>query len=285
MVTKMLGGRIKLLGLNFALNHMCVPSLPLAAFFALAKDLGVSEVEIRNDLTGNAILDGTSPESVKAAAHIAGVEIATINALQKFNHWSDVRATEAEELASYAAACGAKALVLVAANDGSGRANGERQANLRIALKGLAPILERHNLIGLVEPLGFETCSLRLKSEAVDAITSLKLDERFHLVHDTFHHYVAGEAAVFPEHTGLVHISGVTDARVSVAEMRDSHRVLVTAADRIDNAGQIKALVSKRPDLLLSFEPFSDAVHGSKTIGADLKDSMSFISGAVGAAA
>jgi 2-keto-myo-inositol isomerase len=276
---------LTLSGLNFALNHMCVPSLPLAAFFALAKGLGVSQVEIRNDLTGNAILDGTTPVAVKNAAANAGVVIATINALQKFNHWSDARAAEAEELAAYAAACGAKALVLVAANDGSGRANGERQANLRIALKGLAPILERHNLTGLVEPLGFETCSLRLKSEAVDAITSLKLDERFHLVHDTFHHYVAGEAAVFPEHTGLVHISGVTDARVNVAEMRDSHRVLVTAADRIDNVGQIKALVSKRPDLLLSFEPFSDAVHASKAIEADLKDSMNFISGAVGAAA
>jgi 2-keto-myo-inositol isomerase len=270
---------------NFALNHMCAPSLSLAALFALAKGLGVSQVEIRNDLSGNAILDGTSPDDVKSIAHTAGVEIATINALQKFNHWSDARAAEAEELAAYAAACGAKALVLVPNNDGSGRANGERQANLRIALKGLAPILERHNLTGLVEPLGFETCSLRHKSEAVDAITSLKLEGRFRLVHDTFHHHVAGEEALFPEHTGLVHISGVTDPRVSIADMRDSHRVLVTSADRIDNIGQIRALAIKRPDLLLSFEPFSDAVHASKTIEADLKDSMNFIRGAVGAAA
>jgi 2-keto-myo-inositol isomerase len=270
---------------RFALNHMCAPSLPLAAFFALAKRLGVSQVEIRNDLAGNAILDGTSPADVKAAAVSSGLDIATINALQKFNHWDEKRAIEAEALASYAAACGAKALVLVPNNDGSGRANGERQANLRIALKALTPILDRHNLIGLVEPLGFESCSLRLKSEAVDAITSLKLEGRFRLVHDTFHHHVAGEEVLFPEHTGLVHISGVTDPRVSIADMRDSHRVLVTAADRIDNIGQIKALAAKQPDLLLSFEPFSDAVHGSKTIEADLKDSMNFITGAVGAAA
>jgi 2-keto-myo-inositol isomerase len=175
--------------------------------------------------------------------------------------------------------------VLVPNNDGSGRANGERQANLRIALKALTPILERHNLIGLVEPLGFESCSLRLKSEAVDAIASLRLEERFRLVHDTFHHHVAGEEALFPEYTGLVHISGVTDQRVSIDDMRDSHRVLVTSNDRIRNAAQIAALISERPDLLLSFEPFSDAVHASKTIETDLKDSMNFISGAVGAAA
>ena len=264
----------------FGLNHMCAPSLTLAELFAMTKRLGLAEVEIRNDLTGNAILDGTSPADVKALAKEHGVNIATINALQKFNHWSDVRAAEAEELAAYAAACGAKALVLVAANDGTGRANGERQANLRIALKGLAPILERHGIQGLVEPLGFETCSLRLKSEAVDAITSLKLESHFRLVHDTFHHHVAGEVAVFPAHTGLVHISGVTDPRVSIADMRDSHRVLVTAADRIDNVGQIKAITKTKPNVLLSFEPFSDAVHNSKSIEADLKNSMDFVAAA-----
>jgi 2-keto-myo-inositol isomerase len=184
-------------------------------------------------------------------------------------------------LISFAAGCGAKALVLVPNNDGSGRANGERQANLRIALKGLAPILERHNIVGLVEPLGFESCSLRLKSEAVDAITSLKLEDRFRLVHDTFHHHVAGEEAVFPGYTGLVHISGVTDSRINTADMRDSHRVLVTTADRIGNIAQIAALTTARPDILLSFEPFSEAVHASRNIESELRDSMSLISGAV----
>ena len=33
----------------------------------------------------------------------------------------------------------------------------------------------------------------------------------YRLVHDTFHHHLAGETAFFPEWTGLVHISGVTD--------------------------------------------------------------------------
>lgn len=264
---------------------MCAPGLSLDAFFALAKRLGISQVEIRNDLSGNAILDGTTPADVRARAKLHGVTIATINALQKFNHFDEVRADEAEALASYAASCGAKALVLVACNDGTGRANGERQANLRIALKGLAPILERHKLMGLVEPLGFETCSLRRKSEAVEAITSLKLESRFKLVHDTFHHHVAGEDALFPMHTGLIHISGVTDPRVSVADMRDSHRVLVDASDRIGNIAQIVGLSAGHFDALLSFEPFSGAVHASKSIESDLRVSINFIEAAMKSAA
>jgi 2-keto-myo-inositol isomerase len=43
----------------FALNHMTAPALPVKDFFALAASLGISAVEIRNDLEGNAIIDGT----------------------------------------------------------------------------------------------------------------------------------------------------------------------------------------------------------------------------------
>jgi 2-keto-myo-inositol isomerase len=42
-----------------------------------------------------------------------------------------------------------------------------------VALRELRPMLEDHGLIGLVEPLGFETCALRHKAEAADAIEAL----------------------------------------------------------------------------------------------------------------
>src|SRR5262245_12507458 len=169
--------------LRFALNHMTAPRLAPPAFFALARVLGIGDVEIRNDLEGNAILDGTPPEEIARAAAEAGVEIVSINALQRFNDWNDARAAEAVALADYARTCGARALVLVPTNDGSGRANGERQGNLRIALKALAPILSERGITGLVEPLGFETCSLRLKSEAAQAIEATD-STVFRLVHD-----------------------------------------------------------------------------------------------------
>ena len=152
--------------IQFGLNHMVGPGLSLDALFAMAKALGAAGVEIRNDIDGKPILDGTKPAAVRALADAHGVSIISINALQRFNEWNDRRAKEAGELVDYAAACGAKALVLVPTNDGTGCGDGERQANLRTALKQLQPMLKKAGITGLVEPLGFASCSLRFKSEA-----------------------------------------------------------------------------------------------------------------------
>ena len=72
-------------------------------FFALARSLGISEVEIRNDLAGNAILDGTPAERGQGAGRDAGLTIVSINALQRFNEWTAEREREAIELTDYAA--------------------------------------------------------------------------------------------------------------------------------------------------------------------------------------
>ncbi|WP_448953012.1 TIM barrel protein [Labrys neptuniae] len=244
----------------FALNHMTAPKLRPAEFFALARALGLFKVEIRNDLAGNAILDGTPAAKVAEAARQADIEILSINALQRFNDWSDARAEEAQALADYAAAAGAKALVLVPRNDGEGRGEGERLPRLSEALEKLKPILSTRGLTGLVEPLGFEICSLRLKSEAVAAIDAVDGAQVFKLVHDTFHHHLAGEAALFPNRTGLVHISGVDDASLAVREMRDGHRGLVGVDDRLGNIAQIKALRAGGYAGALSFEPFAQSI-------------------------
>lgn len=268
-------------GVRFALNHACVPRLGIGSFFDLARQLGMGAVEIRNDIDGNAILDGTSSEMVGGAARERGLRIASINALQRFNEWNDTRADEAAELIAYAAGCGAEALVLVPTNDGTGCANGERQANLRIALKQLRPMLEEAGLVGLVEALCFDTSSLRLKSEAIAAIRSPGADGPFRIMHDTFHHHVAGEPDIFPDHTGLVHISGVADRDIGVAEMRDSQRVLVDGHDRLDNIGQIKALRDGGYAGLFSFEPFAPEVQANESPGEAIGRSIEFISSAV----
>jgi 2-keto-myo-inositol isomerase len=246
----------------FAINHMVAPNMAPQDFFAFARSLGLSDVEMRNDLDGNAILDGTSPAIIRALAEQAGVHVATINALQRFNDWTPQREAEAIELADYARDIGAMALVLVPVDDGTGQKDGERQANLRIALAGLKPILEAHGLIGFVEPLGFEICSLRSKREAVEAIEAIGGRGRFKLVHDTFHHHLAGEPELFPAMTGLVHISGVTDPGIGASDMRDPHRVLVDGNDRLGNIEQMRALRDGGYDGLFSFEPFAPEVHG-----------------------
>lgn len=271
--------------LKFALNHMVAPTLAPGDFFGLARALGLRGVEIRNDLPGTAMLDGTPPEAIAGLAAAAAVEVLSINALQRFNDWDETRAGEAAALADYARACGARGLVLVPTNDGSGRANGERQGNLRIALKALAPILEARGLTGLVEPLGFESCSLRLKAEAARAIEAVDGRGRFRLVHDTFHHHLAGEENFFPALTGLVHISGLGDPDVAIPDMRDGHRILVEAGDRIGNCTQIKALLAAGYTGALSFEPFAASVHALSDPQAAIAASMEHVRSGLHAAA
>jgi len=138
-------------------------------------------------------------------------------------------------------------------------------------------MLEKAGIIGLVEPLGFEICSLRSKTEAVEAIKAVDGEKTFRLVHDTFHHHLAGEHAVYPELTGLIHISGVTDDRVAVSDMRDSHRVLVDRSDLLDNVGQIRRLRAAGYAGPLSFEPFAAEVHGLADPAAAVGQSVDYL--------
>lgn len=270
--------------LRYALNHMIAPAMPLPAFFDLAASLGIEAVEIRNDMAGNAILDGTPAGEIRRIAEDRRIRIISINALQRFNEWTPERAKEAAGLIAYARECGAEALVLVPVNDGSGKVDGERQSNLRTALSALKPMLKDAGVTGLVEPLGFEICSLRSKSEAVEAISDI--EGPFKLVHDTFHHHLAhhspadpfaDESGIFPALTGLVHISGVSDPDVAVGEMRDPHRILVDARDRLQNAGQISALLKGGYQGYFSFEPFAPSVHALADPAAALRASMAHL--------
>jgi 2-keto-myo-inositol isomerase len=256
---------------------MAAPRLGLLEFFQLAASLGIVEVEIRNDLEGRPLRDRTPAASVRSTAARVGVAIISINALQRFDDWSATREREAIDLARYAAAAEARGVVLVPTNDGTGAADGERQARLRQALRALLPILGDQGILGLVEPLGFATCSLRSKREAVEAIGEIDGGERFGLVHDTFHHTLAGEPDLYPTLTALTHVSGVTDRRIPLADMRDSHRRLVDADDRLDSAGQIKALVAAGYTGAVSFEPFAAEVHALADPFSAIRASMNYL--------
>lgn len=260
-----------------ALNHMAVPALRWDAFLTLAQSLGCVGVEFRNDLP-TALFDGDDPAHVKAAAEAAGVRILALAEVKAFNDWSDAKAAEAEALMQIAVACGAEAISLIARNDGLACGAVERRENLRRALAGLQPMLARYGLVGLIEPLGFDICALRYKSEAVAVIEDLNATDQFKLVHDTFHHILAGELDVFAAHTGLVHISGVTDPTVTLADLTDGHRGLVDAEDRLGNIDQIHQLRRAGYRGPISFEPFAPEVHSIADPGPALAGSFDFIS-------
>jgi 2-keto-myo-inositol isomerase len=262
--------------IHFALNHMTVARLSFKELVALASKLGCVGIEVRNDLP-QPLFDGMDPAAAGDLVRQNGLRLLAVAEVKRFNDWSDDKAAEALALMKIAKAAGAEAVSLIPRNDNLGMGNGERQAALRVALKALKPMLEDHDLIGMVEPLGFEICALRYKSEAVEGIEAVGGKGRFKLVHDTFHHTLANGGPLFPEHTGIVHISGVVDQAVSVSEMRDPHRVLVTTGDRLGNVDQIVALQAAGWNGPCSYEAFSPLVHALPDPASALKDSMDYI--------
>ncbi|MFV0358997.1 TIM barrel protein [Tropicimonas sp.] len=257
--------------MRFAINHISAPGQSLTDFFAMVRRLGVTEVEIRNDIPD--VVGTMDPADVRAEAERQGITILLINALYPFNVWSGDLPERAVAMADYAQAAGAKALVMCPLNDG----NQVDFDDLVEALTNMKPILEERGLTGLVEPLGFPVSSMRTKSLAIEAIRAAGGEGVYKLMHDTFHHHLAGETELFPEWTGLVHISGVVDPDVAVDDMLDAHRVLVDAGDRLENIPQVRALRTAGYDGAFSFEPFAEEVHNLADPEAALKGSMDFV--------
>lgn len=261
---------------HFALNHMTVARLSFRDLVALSKQLGCVGIEVRNDLP-QPLFDGMDPAEGGAFVRDNGLRLLAVAEVKRFNDWSSDKEAEALALMKIANAAGAEAVSLIPRNDNLGMGNGERQANLRVALKALKPMLEDHGLVGMVEPLGFEICALRYKAEAVEGIEAVGGKGRFKLVHDTFHHTLAHGGPLFPEHTGIVHVSGVVDQEVGINEMRDPHRVLVTPQDRLGNVEQIAALQAAGWSGPVSYEAFSPEVHAHADPAAELTKSFDFI--------
>ena len=267
--------------LPLALNHMTVAGLGYESLLDIAAGLGCVGVEVRNDLP-QPLFDGRDPAEAGQMARDRGLRLLAVAEVKRFNDWSPDKAAEARDLMRFAAAAGAEAVSLIPRNDGQGMGNGERQANLRLALKDLKPMLEDHGLVGLIEPLGFAVCALRSKTEAVEAIEALGATGRFKLVHDTFHHTLAGGGPIHAAHTGMVHVSGVTDPGLGIDDMGDGHRVLVDERDRLGNIDQLRALKAAGYSGPVSMESFAKEVHELADPGAALARSFDFMQSRIG---
>lgn len=271
------------MALHFAINHITSPSLRYDQVFALARRLGCMGVELRNDL-GRPLFDGDAPQAVAEKVRAAGLRLVGLSQVYPFNMWSDAVRTEVETLVATAVACGAETISLIPCNDGRAVGRDERLPLLRTALREIAPILAGAGMTALVEPLGFESSSLRSKAELVETLESLGVTKQFKLVHDTFHHHLAGGGPFFPDYTGIVHVSGVVDQTLSVSQMRDEHRVLVDAGDRLGNVDQLRTLLAAGYSGPISFEAFSPIVQAWPDPEPALRESMAFVSAGVAAA-
>ena len=159
---------------RFALNRTCAPGLTLPDFIALAAQVGVAGVEIRNDIEGREFADGTPAAEVRSRLQDAGLAVASVNALQRFNDWTAERAAEARALIGYAAALGAPGLVLCPVHsDDHGWSQAEAARNLRDGLRQLRPILLDHGVTGYVEPLGMRPSTMKRQDMAVAAVDDI----------------------------------------------------------------------------------------------------------------
>lgn len=249
--------------MKIGLNRITMPNAPLFEFMQQAKEMGFEAVEVRNDLMGKEILDNIDPKEVKRISDELNLELITINALQRFNDNQKLleeRYEELKSLVTLANEAGIKAVVLVPVNDLDDKRSYEQRMKDTIAtLDKYGPLFEDMEVQGLVEPLGFEICSLRFKSDAVKAINQSKFKSNYAIVHDTFHHYLAKEDQFFPKETGLIHLSGVLPGK-EMKDISDADRILVTNDDVMGNIEQVAKLLSLGYDGYACYECFSEEV-------------------------
>jgi len=267
--------------MKFALNHMTTPQLAFADFVALACKLGCVGIEARNDIA-RPLFDGMSAVDAGKLVTQNGLRLVGLSQVYPFNTWDAERKAAVLSLIDTAKQAGAETISLIPRNDGTGLADGERQQNVRRAMTAILPMLQEANMVALVEPLGFLRSSLRSKAELVEVIEAIDGAAHFKLVHDTFHHTLADGGPIFPEHTGIVHISGVVDPSLAVDQMEDEHRVLVDQDDRLGNIAQIQALIEAGYNGPISYECFSPETHALKDPFGEIKRSFEFITDHLG---
>ena len=273
---------------RFSLNRIIAPSMVLGEFLGLTVQLGLRKVELRNDLDDRDPVDNMQPSVFARLAAEHGVEVISLNALQKFN-LAAVRPKAVEELRKLldlATAIGCRAVVLCPNNDpGDARDRTQRIAETIDALRAFGPLFQAAGVLGYVEPLGFGISSLDSLVVAQEAIRNSG-QSCYRVVYDTFHHFIGPEnqsvlgTTYSVSTTGLVHISGV-EADIPGDACRDEHRVLVGPNDRMKSKAQIARLDSLGYAGDFSFEPFSPVVQrlGRAELAAAILKSLDYLTG------
>ena len=264
---------------NFALNRMCLPHRPPAEFLALARKAGAPGIELRNDLAGLEIGDGSDLKRVREQVEGAGLTIVSVNCLADFNVLTPSKLDEAEALFKSAAALGAPAVVLCPTfepiYDWSA---GEAQRNLRKALASLQPLLDKVGVKGLVEPLGMPHSTLNRQVHALEAVDGLTDGwESYGLLHDTFQFWRASDTEFFPDRISLVHVSGISNTHMARQDLREPDRGFVFVDDRSETVSQLNRLRAAGYRGWVSMEPFDPQVQQDPDIAGKLWASFGFL--------
>ena len=268
--------------IQLAMNRTCAPGKTLAEFIQLAQMVGLRAVEIRNDIEGQEFADGTPAAELRARLEGAGLKVASVNALQRFNDWNDDRAEEARRLVAYAAALGAPGLVLCPVHTLENWTSAEAEAKLRDGLRNLAPILREHGVKGYVEPLGMQHSTLKRQAMAVAAIGDIDGWDCYQLCYDTFQFFRCGDDQLYPQHIGLAHMSGIRRTDLRPAHLTEPDRGLVFPGDRVGNIAQLQTLKAAGYAGFISMEPFDPAVQTDPDLAQHLRASLDYVAALIG---
>ncbi|WP_419246290.1 TIM barrel protein [Serratia sp. NFX21] len=272
---------------RFCINRKIAPNLDLEPFFSLVKKCGLSKVELRNDMPSGKVTDNLSNDQLNALAAKYGIEIVTINALGKFNLPGDsaILLQNAEALLVQAQAIHSQALVLCphcSADDR--RSEEQKKTDTLAALKLLAPLFKQYGVQGYVEPLGFGISSLR--SSLLTQSLIRDSGAPYKIVLDTFHHYLSDvtqpefDEQIQIEGIGLVHLSGVEDAR-SKSALSDEERIMLSQQDRLESKKQVQNLERLGYTGIYAFEPFSSQLDSwtEADIEREIRQSIALLQG------
>jgi len=262
--------------MDFALNQKTAPKLGFAAFLDLAAELGCVGVEPRNDL-GRPVFDGIEPVRAGEMARERGLRFVGLSEVYPFNDWNEDRRAAVAGLIETAEAAGAETVSLIPRVDGRKGDGAERATTLRAVLAEILAMLHGTGVVGLVEPIGFSTSSIKFQQEATQVIESLGADDRVGIVHDTFQHALAGDADIIARHIRLVHISGIAEGSGVLTDSLDAQRVLVDESDRTDTPGQVKSLLEAGYAGPFSFECTSPLIQNIGDPTAQIEASITYL--------
>ncbi|RXT25021.1 xylose isomerase [Lacticaseibacillus chiayiensis] len=253
---------------KMALNRKVAQNRSLERFFQLTAEVGMHQVELRNDMTGSdapeTVIDQMSAADFNTLRANYGMKILTINAVQQFNQ--PAKLVENRQLltglAELAVQIGSPAIIFVPeVNPQDTRTPQQRLEDAAHHLQVFGDILANYHLTGLIEPLGFMASTMRYPWTALRAI-ELSGRTEFKLTIDTFHFFLAHitaaqfKANVDVKRIGLVHLSGIEPIH-ELREVLDEDRMLITDCDMMQNVEQVHLFESLGYRGDYSFEPFS----------------------------
>jgi 2-keto-myo-inositol isomerase len=245
--------------MDFALNQRTAPKLGFANFLDLATKLGCVGVEPRNDL-GRPFFDGIAAARAGEMARERGLRLIGLSEIYPFNDWNEDRRAAVARLIETAQAAGAETISLIPRVDRREGDGAERKAALLAVFSEILPMLDGTGVVGLVEPIGFSSSSIKFQREATEAIERLGAQDRLGIVHDTFQHALAGDADVMVRHIRVVHISGVVGDFNILTDSLDAQRVLVDERDRTGAYTQMKRLLETGYTGAFSYECTSSVI-------------------------